>query len=168
MSKFTLIYMNNKYSILVKDKEELKKELIKYAHTIGKTRNQLYFLQNGKTLSLENCQYKFIDKKKYIIFVYVLENKTRKIEDIENIICPECGNLASISANNDNRLTIENCHKKHKISNLTIDTFFYLQTNFSNNEEKCKMCNNKKSYYNNFYICYCNDFICPLCKTEHY
>ena len=92
MSKFTLIYMNNRYSILVKDTEELKKELIKYAHAIGKSRNQLYFLEKGKALTLENCQYKFWQKKKYIIFVYDLEIKARKIEDIENIICPECGN----------------------------------------------------------------------------
>ena len=168
MSKFTFIYMNNIYKITIKNKEELTEELIKYARAIGKYTTKLYFLYKGKPLTFEKRQYIFDYKKTYIIFVYDLEIKTEKNEEIENVLCPECGNLASIIINNDNKLSIQNCKNKHKISNLTIDTFLFLQLNYNNNKYvECNICNNKKSYYNNFYVCSCGETICPLCKVEH-
>ena len=168
MSKFTFIYMNNIYKITIKNKEELTEELIKYARAIGKYRTKLYFLYKGKPLTFEKKQYIFDYKKTYIIFVYDLEIKTEKNEEIENVLCPECGNLASIIINNDNKISIQNCKNKHKISNLTIDTFLFLQLNYNSNKYvECNICNNKKSYYNNFYVCSCGETICPLCKVEH-
>ena len=159
--------MENKYNIIIKNKDILiSKELMNYASILNKTINQLYFIYNGKYLSINNKK-RIIDfkKKNIIIFVFDLENnKIKENEKITSIICPECENIA-IANSYDLKLSIENCVNNHKITDLSVDTFLYLQNYKS--EIKCIECKNNIIYYNIFYICSCKNLICPLCQKLH-
>ena len=169
MAKITFVYMNNKYDIFIKNKEILiSKELKNYASILNKDINQLYFIYNGKNLSINNKK-RIIDfnKNHLIIFVYKLVNKQmNEKRKISNINCPECENIAIINSI-DSKISIENCINNHKITDLTLDVFFYLQNYNNKSEIKCLECNNKRIYYNLFYICSCQNFICPLCIKLH-
>ena len=98
------------------------------------------------------------------IIVINLKKKVNKIY-INDIICPECKNLARIDIN-DEKISINNCYKNHNFSNLTIDNLMNNQT-INELEIKCNICNNMKYLYNDkFYCCSCNIYICSLCAND--
>ena len=169
MVKITFVYMENKYDMIIKNKEILISNLlINYSSILNITINQLYFIYNGKNLSINNKK-RIIDFKKMniIIFVFNLEinkNKENKNKKITSIICSECENIA-IANNYDSKLSIENCVNNHKVTDLSVDAFLYLQ--YYKSEIKCIECQNNIIYYNIFYICSCENLICPLCKKLH-
>lgn len=123
--------MENKSNMIIKNKDKLITTLlINYSSIINKTINQLYFICNGKHLSINNKK-RIIDlkKKNIIIFVFDLENNKNKENEnrkLTNIICSECENIA-IANSYDSKLSIENCVNNHKITDLSIDIFLYLQ-----------------------------------------
>ena len=109
MVKITFVYMENKYNIIIKNKDILiSKELINYASILNKTINQLYFMYNGKNLSINNKKrIKDFKEKNIIIFVFKLENiKNRENENrkLTSIICSECENIA-IANSYDSKLS---------------------------------------------------------------
>ena len=170
MSEITFVYMNNKYNQIIKNKEILiAKELINYANILNKNINQLYFIHNGRYLSINNKKrIKDFHKKNIIIFVFKLDNNNSKNKEnrkLTSIICPECEDIAIVNSN-DSKVSIENCVNNHKITNLSIDNFLYLQ-NYNYSEIKCLECLNKSIYYDNFYICSCKNYICPICIKKH-
>ena len=89
----------------------------------------------------------------------------KKEEKLQNILCPQCNNLAYGSIMS-NHLSIDKCIYNHKISYLPIDLFI----NLNNNkifDIKCNKCKNKLNYYRKFFICNCNIYICSLCEQNH-
>ena len=174
MSKLTFIYNENKYEMFI-DKKSLKSlnENIfhDYSKNINKNINTLLFLYKGKKVSSRNCQQiikKFIINKNNIIFVYNL-NIYNEIKDIPNdFICPDCKRLTFLNFTDNN---INNCKNKH----INVSSCEYTSvTDFMNgqiiNEKKikCGICNNNKYLYgDNFYICSCKEYICPLCVYKH-
>ena len=99
--------MNNKYNQIVKNKGILiAKELINYANILNKNINQLYFIHNGRYLSINNKKrIKDFHKKNIIIFVFKLDNnksKNKENRKLTNIICPECEDIAIVNINNKN------------------------------------------------------------------
>ena len=65
--------MENKYNMIIKNKEKLISNLlINYSSILNKTINQLYFIYNGKHLSINNKK-RIIDfKKMNIITIFPL------------------------------------------------------------------------------------------------
>ena len=101
--------MENKYNMAIENNEILISDaFINYVSILNKNINELYFIHNGKYLSIDN-------NKKIIDFI-----KQNII-----IICSECENFA-IANSYDFKLSIENCVNNHKITDLSIDVFLYL------------------------------------------
>jgi len=68
---------------------------------------------------------------------------------------------------NEGKISLKKCCNNHKLKNLSISSFINLQTNMKTKDNYCVNCNNNLNYYNYFYICSCDNFICPLCMNEH-
>ena len=168
MAKIIFVYMKKIFIKAIKEKEvKIHSELRNFAFLIGKDFIDLYFLYKGKKLNLK----KSLKSNNLTIFVFDLKSKKNENNKIiqNNFICPECENLSIVDYNN-NKFTIEKCTNKHKLSNLSLDIFIYLQNieKMETNELiKCCECKNNKNYYNKFYICSCNKYICPLCQEKH-
>ena len=163
MAEITFIYMNNKYKIsMIKKNSNFDFAIDKFLSLMNGNFKDLLFLYNGKNISKYNTK-KVIDLKNNKLNIFVFNKKINKNIEIREINCPQCDNLA-IANYNDNKISIENCKYNHKISNISINLFIYLR---NKNKIRCFICNNYKSFYNIFYYCSCNEYICPLCKDEH-
>ena len=167
MSSLTFIYMKNEYIINIKDQQTLITEvLLNYSKILKKNINQLYFVYNGKQLSFNNNKtIKEFKKNNIKIFIFNLEKKENKNnEKLNQIICPECENLA-VAKIIEGKISIEKCIYNHKISNLSVDLFIKLQN--LKKQIECLKCKLNTDYYENFYLCSCNEIFCQLCKNEH-
>ena len=101
-----------------------------------------------------------------MINVFNLDIKNiKRNEQLDYLICPECEEIALITFNKD-KISIENCPNNHKLSNLSIDEFMNFQY-INQSYIKCSQCKNSISLYNNFFICTCGEYICPLCENKH-
>ena len=170
MDKIIFIYNHNQYSLNIDNTiiTNIYKYIVDFISIIKKSSNDLYFICKGKPLSSEDMK-KEIDLKAiknhyFKIFVYDLDCKKKEVNE-ENIICPECENISILDIKNS-KFSIVNCKFNHKITNLPIDLFIYLQ-NFVYKEIKCSECNNNSCLYNRFLYCSCDNFICPLCEIKH-
>ena len=174
MSKLTFIYNENKYEISIgkKSLNSLNESVFQeYSKNITKNINTLLFMYKGKKVSSTNCHQiikKFIINKNNIIFVYNL-NIYNEINDISNdFICPDCKHLTFLNFNDNN---INNCKNKHiNVSSCEYSSVTdFMKGQFINEKQiKCGICNNNKYLYeDNFYVCYCKEYICPLCADKH-
>ena len=160
MSKIKFIYMKNIYEIKYnKNDLTINNLLFKYSSLINIPNDQLYFLYKSKNINnIKNIS----ELNDITIFVYNIKMKKNKNnEELTDIICPKCKNLAIINNNND-KLSI-NCLNNHKFIDLTINSFYenqYIDESLIN----CNKCGNNKCCYNKFYIDSNNKYICPLCS----
>jgi len=90
----------------------------------------------------------------------------KKDDQLNNLLCPSCEKLISMFIN-EGKMKIKHCCNNHKLKNLSISVFINLRSNIGDKDNYCSNCNNNLNYYNYFYICSCNNFICPLCLDEH-
>jgi len=168
MPKITFIYMRRKYQKTILDPNTLlSEEINKFSSTLQISLNNLYCIYHGK--SLNNTRKKTSDFKKMNLLIYLFNLKKIKIkkdEQLNNLLCPSCEKLISMTINEE-KITLKNCCNNHKFENLPISFFINLQTNIKEKDIYCINCNNNLNYYNYFYICSCNNFICPLCVDEH-
>ena len=167
MSGIQFIYMNNKYSMKLKEKNKLNyEELESYSKILGKDLDELYFSYNGRNLNIKNARNIIFKerKNKIKIFVFILTKKKAK-QEFSCITCPKCKNLAQLKINEDS-ITIDNCIKKHYYADLTINEFT-LSQNIEDSSVKCDFCGNSKNYYSQFYLCSCGKLICPFCYLLH-
>ena len=168
MSKITFVYMRRKYQKTIKNPNTLlSEEINKLSFTLQISSDNLYCVYRGK--SLNNIRKKISDfkNKNLLIFIFNLKKiKVKRDELLNNLLCPSCENLISMSIN-EGKITLKNCCNNHKLQNLSISLFINLQSNIKRKDNYCVNCNNNLNYYNYFYICSCNYFICPLCKDEH-
>jgi len=166
MSKITFVYLKRKYQKTIENLNVLlSEEISKLSSTLQISLENLCCVYNGK--SLINTRKKISDFKRMNILIYTFDLKKIKVkrdEQINNLLCPFCEKLISMSIN-EGKITLKNCCNNHKLQNLSISSFINLQTNIK--ENYCINCNNNLNYYNYFYICSCNNFICPLCIVEH-
>ena len=109
------------------------------------------------------------------------ENKEKKKEEIKediniednfpiskDIICPTCGDLCILSIE-DFKLKLNDCHKKHELSNILLSQFKQTQK-IDESKIFCDKCNTIKAEVtgNQLFKCYnCNINICPVCKYDH-
>jgi hypothetical protein len=105
------------------------------------------------------------DNKKIINVFNLAFKKNKKNEESKDIICPECNNLAIINNNND-KITINCLTNNHKFIDLKINWFNESQY-IDESSINCDKCGNNKIFFDKFYICSDNTFICPLCKNNN-
>ena len=153
MAKIKFIYEKNIYKMTVKYSNSIGEIIKKYLKLLFVEKEDLLFLYKGINIFQNRDILNKLTKNNITIVVINKNNDKNNEKEIENIICPECKNLAFAIVNED-RINI-NCVNKHKIE--------YAINDFINKEkitEKCHLCNNNKYLYkNNFYICSCNKYI---------
>ena len=93
-----------------------------------------------------------------------------KINDIEKIVCPECGEISSLEINHNNYMIKSFCQNKHIIEDSL--TNFIKRSNEKLSEDiLCCECKKKSSYLknkkNDMYKCKCGNYICGDCKNKH-
>ena len=168
MSKIIFFYLKRKYQKIIKNPNALiSEEIDKFSSTLQISLDNLYCIYNGK--SLNNTRIKISDFKCKNLLINIFNLKKRKVkkdEYLNNLLCPSCEKLVSMTIN-EGKITLKNCCNNHKLQNLSISLFINLQANIAEKDYYCFNCNNNLNYYNYFYICSCNNFICPLCKDEH-
>ena len=165
MANIKFIYGNKQIEKNYKDENILIINiLLEYSSIINKDIKELYFIYNGKNLSFKNNE-KIINLKNKNITINVLNlNNKKEKKELNQIICPECKELAIINFNED-KISINKCINNHNIIDISINE---LMNNQYINELKCDICNNDKYLYNDkFYICSCKQKICPLCVISH-
>ena len=145
-------------------------EILKiYSQNIVKNINDLFFLINGEIISLKDKRI-LNDFKKKKIKIFIINNNKKKnlIKKENNILCPQCKDLAFVNFNED-KLSIY-CSQNHTFSNVKLEEFLENQY-IDESGVICQICENNKSLYeDNFYICECKKNICELCysfKLEH-
>ena len=168
MSKITFVYLRKKYQKTIENPNILlSEEINRLSSNLQISVDNLYCVYHGK--SINNTRKKISDfkKKNLIIYIFNIQKiKVKKDEQLNNLLCPSCKKLISITIN-EGKITLKNCCNNHKLQNLSIFLFINLLTNIKEKENYCANCNNNLNYYNYFYICSCKNFICPLCKDEH-
>ena len=166
MSKIKFIYMKNIYVMKCTQKNLSIQDLLsKYSSIININFDELLFFYKGTNLVL-NYTKKVNEIKDNNIIIFVYNLKIKKInknnKELKDIICPECNNLAIIEEFNKNKISLNCLKNKHKFIDISLNCFNdsqYIDESLIN----CQKCENNKNYYNNFYICSNNKYICPLC-----
>ena len=93
-----------------------------------------------------------------------------KINDIEKIVCPECGEIPSLEINHNNYMIKSFCPNRHSVEDSLLN--FIKRSNAKIFEDiLCSECNKKssdlKNKKNDMYKCKCGDYICENCKDKH-
>ena len=165
MKIIQFIYGNNRFDKICNNKNDLIIHiLLEYASFINKDIKELYFIYNGKKIPFNNSQ-KINNLKHNKITINVLNlNNRKEKKELNQIICPECKEMAIINFDED-KIIINNCINKHNFINYSIAEFM---KNQYISESKCDICkNNKKLYNDKLFICSCKIYICPLCAKSH-
>ena len=168
MVKIKFIYMNNKYEINENGNTLLIEILKKYCRYINNDINDFYFLYKGKKLLIDNkLKIKQIilrrNNNTIIISVFNLRKYNNRLN---NLICPDCGNLSLINFLDD-KIIIDCYIKNHKNVYLSVNNLISNQNDY-NSKIKCNICmNNEYLYKEQFYICSCEKLICGICYNVH-
>ena len=169
--KLIFYYKGYKHEKSIEDNDSLREILKKFMNENKIEKRDHYFISNGKKISLKSLKEKpmkaieFSGKK---IFVFNLNTiKDKNDWKLENILCPECQNLAFIIYNNET-ITLD-CKACNKKSNYSLNEFMDLQFEISNFIcDDCKSINNFYDTRNKSYICYnCDKKLCDGCHFKH-
>ena len=137
----------------------------------------LYFLSNGKNLSLEEKIKNIMSEaekqnKKMIILVQNLNSSTNIVKDTmiksNDIICPTCKEICKFEIKG-HRLKLYGCKNGHIKDNIKLKEYSDTQK-IDISTIKCNKCGKSKFETFNqemFICCECNINLCPLCKSIH-
>ena len=174
MSQITFLFRGEEVLIQCALKEKLVTVIQRFCEKAQVNRSNVIFLFNGAILDeyiTEDKIQKNEQNKKFIIVDYNNnDDQTDVIIKSNDIICPKCKECASISINDDYKISITNCKKGHKTENLLVSEFEKTQDiNISKIIcDKCKNKNMGEVFNKEFYRCInCKINLCPLCKKEH-
>ncbi len=163
------IYFKNVYEELKKENEKIINVLQNYSVKMKEKFENLHFYYKGIKLKLDKeLTIKDLNPNgKVTLIVIDLKNKNQKFLETKQIICPICKNIElSLFKLSEDKITLSNCKEKHTIENLDFNQFLETQ-NLNKDNITCEECLNKISYYNSFYKCSCEKYLCPLCIYKH-
>ena len=168
MSKaIKFVFEKNIFEILYEDNESIENIIEKYAKILSVKSKDLFFSYKGKNiLEIKGILNKLKNNNNNNIISVIKLYKNKTTNDLENIICPKCKNLSFLKIN-EYDITIKNCIQKHKFVYFNINEFMESQTQ-DETSYQCHICHNHKNLYDdNFYVCECKKYICPLCIPYH-
>ena len=172
MSTIIFLYKEKEIPIQCTQNEKLESIIQRFCINAQVERNNINFLLNNKILEgqLTEAQISVNEENKKIIIVYDKNNDDIIVES-KDIICPECHESASISINDNYKISIKNCKNGHKKENMLVSEFESTQkidiskiicTN-------CKVNNMNKFVNHEFYRCInCKADLCPSCKNKEH
>ena len=171
-SKNLIIYYNGYNYVKSISKDDLMIDILqKFLKEKKIERKARYFISNGKKISFKYLNTGKIKAEAFIgrtIYAFNLkQNKDKKDWKLENILCPECKNLAFITYNDEN-ITLD-CRICNKKNNYSLNEFMDIQFESSNFRcDDCKSINNFFDASNESYICNnCNKNLCYGCHLKH-
>ena len=175
MSTITFLFKGGEVPIKCTQREILVTIIQRFCENVQVSRNQVNFLFNGSILDeqITEDRIPMNDQNKKLIMVDYNDDEEDQADVIvksKEVICPQCKEYASISIDDDYKISISNCKKGHKTENILISEFEKTQDiNLSKIIcDKCKNKNMGKIFNNEFYICInCKSNLCPMCKKEH-
>ena len=175
MSIITFLFKGGEVPIQCTPKEKLVTIIQRFCQKAEVNRNNVIFLFNGGILDeyiTEEKIPKNEQNKKFITVDYNINDDDQNVVIIKSndIICPKCKECASISINDDYKISLSNCKNGHKIENILISEFEKTQ-DINISKIICDRCKNKNMgevFNQEFYRCInCKMNLCPLCKKEH-
>ena len=149
------------------NRDEYMKNIFKrYLTRIKKDSKEVCFIYKGLKINPES-KLNQINSKDDEIKILVYNNINKEIIKLsKDIICPECGDNCLITIN-DYKITLNNCNKRHNLTNILFEEFNNTQM-INELNILCHDCKKNKLNFNQFYkCCCCNYFLCPLCKEKH-
>ena len=176
MNKVEFTYNDDKYFVQCKSEEKMKDIISKFMNKINKDRNNIVFLYNGQMineeLAFKQCANR-LDRSRNYINVVVIEGQNANDDSLNfkksnYIICPKCGEKASLSIK-DFKLSISGCNHKHNTVELELKELEKTQL-IDQSKIHCNNCNSLKSdsNENKFFFCLqCKQNLCPGCKNIH-
>ena len=176
MNKVEFTYNDDKYFVQCKSEEKMKDIISKFMNKINKDRNNIVFLYNGQMineeLAFKQCANR-LDRSRNYINVVVIEGQNANDDSLNfkksnYIICPKCGEKASLSIK-DFKLSISGCNHKHNTEELELKELEKTQL-IDQSKIHCNNCNSLKSdsNENKFFFCLqCKQNLCPGCKNIH-
>ena len=140
--------------------------------------NEMIFLYKGKKINQNIKINEYINKEdlknnkinilcikiKHISKEKSLHNKKK----LNEIICPECGEICKIKFD-DYKIILYECINNHTLKNIEFENFIETQ-NIEKYKVKCFNCNKIEETikYDKYYICLkCNQILCIFCKKMH-
>ena len=155
-------------------KEKVSAVLDRFCIKVQKDKSNINFLFNGNILNEQKNVEQLPKNSNGLIIVIandsVSSNQSTqtKIKSKE-VICPKCQEAATISIDDDYKISIINCKNSHETKNLNISEFegtqMFDMTKIICN--KCKIKNMSNVFNNQFYRCLnCKMNLCPLCKNQ--
>ena len=175
MSIITFLFKGGEVPIQCTPKEKLVTIIQRFCQKAEVNRNNVIFLFDGGILDeyiTEDKIPKNEQNKKFITVDYNINDDDQNVVIIKSndIICPKCKECASISINDDYKISLSNCKNGHKIENILISEFQKTQ-DINISKIICDRCKNKNMgevFNKEFYRCInCKMNLCPLCKKEH-
>ena len=175
MSTITFLFKGGEVPIKCTQREILVTIIQRFCENVQVSRNQVNFLFNGSILDeqITEDRIPMNEQNKKLIMVDYNDDEEDQADVIvksKEVICPKCKEYASISMNDDYKISISNCKKGHKSENILISEFEKTQ-DINLSKIICDKCKNKnigKIFNNEFYICInCKSNLCPMCKKEH-
>ena len=165
------IYKGNSTKIQCKRNEYMKDIFKRFLIRINKDIKDVYFMCDGSIIDEEIKLEEFKNKDKEIkILVNDIddENNEEEIEQNNDIICPECGEICLIDIKYY-KIILDKCINKHNGENIFFDEFDDLQK-IKKLNILCSICNRNKNdiFKSRLFKCYnCKINLCPLCKSKH-
>ena len=177
----------NNYSDSEEDNDSKKKDIIDddlLKISISEEPNKLInsnisLIKNNENIDLIESNYKIKNNENIEIKESInnikndneIENiELIKINEIEKIVCPECGEMPSLEINHENYMIKSFCPNKHSIEDSLFN--FIKRSNEKLSEDiLCSECKKKssdlKNKKNDLYKCKCGNYICKDCKNKH-
>jgi len=152
MPKINFIYGQNNYGMNIKNNNSINFILYEYAKILGENINNLLFLYKGKNLSLFRSNLINLTRNQKLIIMVFKRKKNNINNDVNDIICPVCENLAFLNIRDDKNFSID-CTNNHKGIYSSMSELMNSQ-NIDKSKYICEICLNSKKLYNdkNYYF----------------
>ena len=141
MTQVVYSYGSNKYTIQCNQGEKLKDINERLKTKIGKVKDNIYYLFDGKKLNEEQTIDEISGGKQTIQIIITDKEEEKKVQNNENkdIICPQCKDIASLYFKNF-KFDIQ-CKNGHNFHDILIKEF--------KNDIICVCGKNRADTYNN-------------------
>ena len=174
MSQIIFEHEGMQIQIQCDPKEKVSAVLGRFCIKVQKDKSNIQFLFNGSILNEQKNVEQLPKNSNGLIIVIANDTSSSnqsaqtKIKSKE-VICPKCLEAATVSIDDEYKISIVNCRNNHETKNLNISEFDGTQM-FDMSKVICDQCKEKNMsivFNNQFYRCLnCKMNLCPLCKNQ--
>ena len=174
MSKIIFQHDGTQTQIQCNPQDKVSAVLDKFCVKVQKDKSDRLFLYCGNIVDEQKTVEQLPKTFNEPIIIVVTDTKdsnqpaSTKVKSKE-VICPKCSEAATVSIDDEYKISIINCKNGHETKNLNISEFNSTQM-FDMSKvacDKCKDRNMSNVFNNQFYRCLdCKMNLCPICKSQ--